>query len=468
MDSPDGEDDRPKLVTGKSRRESGSHTSHTIVEVPTPHGEQSAPGRLKNEDDIPAKPSGGVYLRAKKYLRSRKRGFYKKLWLIVVLDIWISTSIYFGYNTNYVGEEKGVKHANVYLGCRDSYNDVIWMFDGDPEIIESTTYRCPATCLAQTSALVGKDISKLLDGGPLIYGNNEDGYSSDSWICSCAIHSGYSSNYVGGCFKISRPVTVTEISGKTLGGVMSLGKKYPGEESMTVFKFTGGIKSSKCVDYVIAATALNTAITSLVNVLSKNPMLSYMFSFASAFCNVVLYAGEHNVHWIVASSTRLITCLMYSYFVYSNFSRELFEKYVNSIICTIIYSCVLFVTLHFDTIFFKFKDVKLVDGNYDKATMSVWILMGLAGLIILVKELYYAYKNKKIASYILPYVAFIPVIFVFPGLFGLKFRIHHWLVGFVLLTALRSTDHFTVPVVGLGSGLFVEGIARWGLAPAIE
>lgn len=402
-------------------------------------------------------------------LSNTARFIYFVLWIVSVLLAGFFSN---GTFLNPGGSgSTGVVH---YADCKSTLEEIETAACGDEDgCIGNLVVRCPAYCLntirTTPDTVYGQSISLLR---PFISGSPSGGYYVGSQTCPAAIHAGVSYQYSGGCFKYRREAKpLAELWGSTRNGAMSVPLDGNGEE-IPVFKFDTGDIAYSCVDLSIFGSLVNGMFTIGLISMELPPFFTYMATSFSSFWTVVLFLGLHQGLWIVSSYTRSMTCMAYLYTVCKLFFREHFKTHKKRPICAFIFTVVINIIIHIDIIGYKLKFFKIQQGRMlvpgaENASIALIVGVILGLLILITKESLSLYRRGALIKYLSCYaIVTLSAIFL-PGLFGLKFRIHHWMLGLYILPLIQSGDPLSSAVMGIATGLFVQGIARYDLRPPV-
>jgi hypothetical protein len=301
---------------------------------------------------------------------------------------------------------------------------------------------------------------------PFVVGDKT--YRGDSWICPSAIHAGVISARSGGSVvivpKFNDPPSMT-FRGVEMNGIHSM--EFNGSYPLT-FEFKPVLSAKFCEDNVIPASIYFYSLLPLL--LLGDPSLyhwfmanaGYFFFFivflsvdsqksdsfvSSAFGQVIPFgACAHLIAMYIVPRVLPATPLAYSFdlivFFYIPTVLLLFIELFQSFLPPITLSSAIFASPSQFSFF-----------------LLLIILLGFCALM----QLNILRKSGMLISLAKWYLPCCAVFFlVFPAL-DFSPHIHHYFVGLTLMPFVRTPTHFSMACFGALWGMFIHGVARWGM-----
>ncbi|QPG74671.1 hypothetical protein FOA43_002003 [Brettanomyces nanus] len=112
---------------------------------------------------------------------------------------------------------------------------------------------------------------------------------------------------------------------------------------------------------------------------------------------------------------------------------------------------------------FTLKDIAAMPGSV--TTTILLLLLILTGTVIQAHQLW---KAGRLRNYIIGYCTLGLSIIGLSHIHGLQLRIHHYIIGLVLIPGTKTRGYTAFLFQGLLLGLIVNGVARWGFASIEE
>jgi hypothetical protein len=341
----------------------------------------------------------------------------------------------------------------------------------------SFAFRCPGDCkkrmVLNPRAVGAQEIvyRPLVIGGP-----PEDDYSGtpvyrgDSFICGAAIHAGVIDNAVGGCGVVSLVGQQKNFNSTMQHGITSVGfdSYFP-----LSFTFLTGIDCD-AKDMRWPLLAVSMIFTVLLSLFTTSPAVFFFSMFTGIFVHVGFASDPPNYNSV------------------AGLVSNLFGKYLPACFCAfVIYRYCVRRTLHGLTAQID-KTILWLGGCWFGALSNItldWIPIQrltahdleqqpgaklALGLIIIMlicivaQQIYYFRLEGRFRRYIAFYAMLVAAILITLAIPGLNLRIHHYILGLLLLP---GTGMQTRPVLfyqGLLMGLFINGIARWGFDSILQ
>lgn len=398
------------------------------------------------------------------WLRERNLKHQKIVeWVYVILCICVIRLVF----ANLVFPHQDVQ----LIGCGDS--DVVWKGRMDEcgvlaeNCIEKFTnhekvkVRCSAFCRNAGKAWeVIRYADKTVQYEPLlIHGapdeNGDFVYRADSFPCMAGIELGYVSELWGGSIELE------------LDNSWSKSKDFDADfpANFKVKPLKGGH------DLFIGGIITGVILTIGTIFLVFNEVLFYFSIFGIVYTTVVLCGDppvdvsdlDSSLELISIWIQRLVplTCLVW-----------LVRGKYKTLVSRATWIMGLWVTSLDNLTFEQLPIDRLVWDDIKNEKGGVVAVVGVLLLVIscAIYQAWILYLEGKLNKYVINYSIGL-ILFIIIGNFhssGLTLRIHHWVIGLVLIWGCREVPPSSTLLHGLCLGLIINGIGRWGFASLLE
>ncbi|KAF1997981.1 hypothetical protein P154DRAFT_536634 [Amniculicola lignicola CBS 123094] len=350
-------------------------------------------------------------------------------------------------------------------------------FDGS-----SFAFSCPADC-ARVKVLNPRTIGdEQIIYRPLVVGGTPNAsqadelfYRGDSFICGAAIHAGVIRNKGGGCGVLSLAGERAGFGSAARNGILSVGfdSIFPLSFNFNREKRVAA-SSSKCRDPRWKLLILSAIFTVLFSFFTYTPVLFFVPIFIITYFQVALASDPPPYYdYPSAVSTAIgsflpaafIAVLLYR-FVIRNTLRNLKAQVEKTVLWVggIWAGALSNVTL--DMIPIQRLTPHDLNQQPGAITALVFIVLALVGI-----ALYQAwcFRNEgRLPRYLGLYAILGISLLVMLAIPGLDLRIHHYVLGLLLLPGTALQTRPSLLYQGLLVGLFINGIARWGFASVLQ
>ena len=373
----------------------------------------------------------------------------------------------------------GEGHHVVNLDCVDTFwrrrNDCgLNGIDCQPFSNSSLTFRCPAGC-ASVQVLNPRAVGSLeVNYRPLVIGT--DVYRGDSFICGSALHAGLISDEHGGCGRVSLVGRWNNYPSVERNGITPIWFDSYFPASFTI----SGDPRLKCQGEsgvtLLLASVLFTATLSLF---TTSPLWFFFPTFIAGFIHVAFvsdqpYASFHNTSVLPDHAStfaeRFLPATFCAVILYQTCVRRTLLGLEAHMEKTILWlggfwfgalSNITFGWLPIQRL--RAHDLEQQPG----AKLSLAILIGVI-VLVAAQQIYYFWLEGRLLRYLGLYGLFILGILICLTLPSLELRIHHYVVGLLLLPGTSLQTRPSLLYQGLLLGIFVNGVARWGFASVLE
>jgi hypothetical protein len=341
----------------------------------------------------------------------------------------------------------------------------------------SFAFRCPGDCkkrmVLNPRAVGAQEIiyRQLVIGGPS--DDKPDAaaiYRGDSFICGAAIHAGVINNAVGGCGVVSLAGKQRNYNSTFRNGITSIGfdSYFP-----LSFTFLSGINcDAKDMRWPLLAISLIFTVT--LSLFTTSPAVFFFSMFTGIFVHVGFASDPPNYYNTADLLSNLLGKFLPACFcafvIYKYCVKRTLQGLRAQIDKTILwlggcwFGALSNVTLDWIPIQ-RLNGHDLEQQPGAKLALALIVIM-LA--CIVVQQVYNFRLEGRLIRYLGLYGLFLAAILFSLLLPGLSLRIHHYILGLLLLP---GTSMQTRPVLfyqGLLVGFFINGIARWGFDSVLQ
>lgn len=436
--------------SGYSHFLSGPHPSRPQKIRPFLPSIQEAPARLLN-----------------KILARRD---YRSLFLNAVLVIWLLLFVGFLSTELPTADEDGKYVVN--LDCTDS----LWRrkngcgingVNCHPFKNSSFAFRCPSKCadvqLLNPHAVGAYDANYR----PLVVGS--ENYRGDSFVCASAIHAGIFGNRSGGCGRVELVGGQENFTSTTSHGIESIA--FDSDFPLS-FKFAEDEGDPKCSteprSALLAVSLVTTTILSLFSTQSKIffPIFSIIFAHVS-FVSDPPKASYRNItvlpDHVSMFARRLLPAFFVAVIIWMTVVKRTLSGLDAPIEKTILWLGGFWIGALSNYTFHWIPISRLTPHDLEQqpgAKLALAVIVGVL-LLIALGQMYYLWCERRLLRYIGLYGLFVIAILVCLSIPGVNLRIHHYIIGLLLLPGTSMQTRPSLLYQGILLGLFVNGIARW-------
>lgn len=398
------------------------------------------------------------------------RSEYQSLFLNVVLVVWLL--LFIELLATELPTVDGSGKYVVNLDCTDS----LWKrknecgIDGmncHPFSNKSFAFRCPPKCadvqLLNPHAVGAYDANYR----PLVVGSEK--YRGDSFICASAIHSGIVNDHAGGCGRINLVGENSGFESTTSHGIKSI--PFDSEFPLS-FDFTSakddGFKCSSEPRSALIVSLLATIVLSLFSSKSKIffPILVIIFAHVS-FVSDPPRASYRNItvlpNHLSNFAKRLLPALFTAVVIWMTAVKHTLSGLDAPIEKTILWLGGFWIGALSNYTFDWIPISRLTAHDLEQqpgAKVALAIIIGVVA-VIAVGQIYCFWLEGRLVTYLALYGLFLFGIVFCLAIPGVNLRIHHYIIGLLLLPGTSMQTRPSLLYQGILLGLFVNGIARW-------
>ncbi|KAG0671036.1 hypothetical protein C6P45_001323 [Maudiozyma exigua] len=426
--------------------------------------------------------------------------------LIVYCALWIGTNFFFLYPhfvfqgyfiPDNIGQEKIPVislDCNSYLNWEGT-NNACGLFGEDCQPFKNKDYyiKCPALCdmggIAYSAVAVGskrvKYTNYIIGGGALPdWEDRSDSmyskpYRADSYPCASAVHLGLISPLTGGCAKVSMTGAQTSFpSAEGESGMdwsVNFGSFFP--SSFSFKAVTQGYLTS-CLDPRFPILTLNFLYGVPVFYLYES-LYGYWTTVLSAYWTLVLVLDPpllvetlnmETVYSLFSVAFQRLLPLCFILYVMWKIAVKRTLENGSPVLKMIVWyplfwlgvmNNVTFDRLPVDRL--NLSDLKEQQGAFVAVSAIISTI-----IVCAIIQAYMLWKSGRFRKYFKIYICFIVGIAFLGSMPGLNLRIHHYILGMVLVPGCATRSLTAYLFQGILIGLIISGVGRWDFASIVE
>lgn len=411
-----------------------------------------------------------------------------RFWLLVLLYAsWLLVFSLVLWKSSVAAKIPGYGNP-IRLSCGARYwgNGNSCGIDGNecrPFANSTLAFRCPADCHKYINAnhhAVGDQDTRyapIIVGGPTDMQTGLEGeivenavYRSDSFICASAVHAGFISDSTGGCGVLSLTGEQSPFTGSTRHGFTSLSfdSYFP-----HTFAFLTGTKTT-CRDLRWPALAPTLIFTILLSLFTTSPAIHFWSIFIALFFHVSLVSDppSQTTYYGLLSIAfgRFLPACFCAWVTYQYTVRRSLLNLTAQIEKTVLWLGAAWVGALNNYTFDRIPIQRLTahDLRAQPGAIPALISIVLAIFLIALGQAWAFRVEGRMPRYLAIYGIFVGSILLMLAIPGLNLRIHHYILGLVLIPGTSFQNRPSLVYQGLLLGLFINGVARWGFASILE
>ncbi|KAF9734469.1 hypothetical protein PMIN06_002415 [Paraphaeosphaeria minitans] len=436
--------------------------------------------RLKGPDSLQIQTINPFFAKAQEFLpvwlnRRFPERRQKALLLGGILGIWVIAFIISLSAQLPVTNGSGIPVTN--LDCVDT----LWKHKNEcgidginchPFSNSSFSFNCPAKC-ASVKVLNPRAVGPLdVNYRSLVIG--DETYRGDSFICASAIHAGVISNN-GGCGRVTLLGRRDNYSSVERHGIRSIpfDSYFP-----LAFTVTSDF-SIKCPsDPRNALLFLDILVTALLSIFTASPTV-FLPIFIIVFAHVAFASDPPSASYrnttvlpdhIASFAKRLLPALFCAVIIYRTTVRRTLHGLTAHVEKTFLWLGGFFFGALSNYTFDWIPIQRLTAHDLEQQPgAKVALAMILVVLVaIIAGQIYYFWLEGRLLRYLALYGLFLSGILVCLTIPGVSLRIHHYIIGLLLLPGTSMQTRPSLVYQGILLGLFVNGIARWDFDSVLQ
>ncbi|KAJ4360096.1 uncharacterized protein N0V89_000655 [Didymosphaeria variabile] len=336
----------------------------------------------------------------------------------------------------------------------------------------SFPFKCPAKC-ASVKVLNPRAVGPLdVNYRSLVVGNNP--YRGDSFICASAIHAGVVGDN-GGCGRVTLLGRHDNYTSRESHGIESI----PFDSYFPMAFAVTSDPDTKCPsDPRNALLYLDVSVTALLSIFTAAPAIFFPI-FIIIFAHVAFgsdppSASYHNTtvlpDHISMFAKRLLPALFCAVIIYRTTVRRTLHGLTAHVEKTVLWLGGFFLGALSNYTFDWIPIQRLTAHDLEQqAGAKVALAAILVVLVaIIAGQIYYFWLEGRLLRYLALYGLFISGILVCLVIPGVSLRIHHYIIGLLLLPGTSLQTRPSLVYQGILLGLFVNGIARWDFDSVLQ
>lgn len=340
------------------------------------------------------------------------------------------------------------------------------------------TFRCPANCkrviVANPHAVGDREVNykPLVVGGPTDPKNSVETafYRADSFICGAAIHSGFISNSEGGCGVLSLDGEKEEFPSVKANGIQSTGFDSYFPRSFSFVKGT----AAKCQDLRWPLLGVSVTFTVLLSLFTTSPGIFFWSLYIGLFFHVALVSdppGLNDYYGLVSLALgRFLPASFCAYAIYRYCVIRQLSGLTAQVEKTVLWLGACWVGCLNNYTFDKIPIQRLTpdDIKAQPGAVPALIIVVLTIFSIALGQAWAIRREGRMRRYLVVYGIFVLGILILLAIPKMKLRIHHYILGLLLIPGTAMQNRPSMLYQGLLLGLFINGIARWGFDSILQ
>ncbi|KAF2646761.1 hypothetical protein P280DRAFT_416312 [Massarina eburnea CBS 473.64] len=342
----------------------------------------------------------------------------------------------------------------------------------------SMTFRCPANCKRVQLLNPHAVGDQVLNYRPLVVGGPTDEdeslentyYRADSFICGAAIHAGFINDASGGCGVLSFNGEKSNYPSVNRNHITSIAFDSYFPRS---FSFLGGT-ASKCRDLRWPLLGVSLTFTILLSLFTSSPPVFFSSIFLGIFFHVALASDPPNLtdYYAIVSIAlgRFLPASFCMFAVYRFFVRRTLQGLHAQIEKTILWLGGCWIGALNNYTFDKIPIERLTpsDIKQQPGAIPALIIIVLTLFVIAIGQAWCLRVEGRLPKYITIYGIYIAVLLALVAIPKMNVRIHHYILGLLLVAGTSMQTRPSLLFQGILVGLFINGIARWGFDSILQ
>lgn len=396
--------------------------------------------------------------------------------LNAILVVWLL--LFVGFLTTELPTVDGDGKHVVNLDCTDS----LWKRKNEcgieginchPFTNSSFAFRCPSKC-ADVQLLNPHAVGPIdANYRPLVVGTET--YRGDSFVCGSAIHAGVVSSRAGGCGRINLVGEQSDFTSTNSNGIESISfdSRFP-----LSFKVTAG-DDFKCNSEPRSVLLfISLAATTFLSVFSTKSKIFFPI-FVIIFAHVSFVSDPPQASYrnfsvlsdhLSMFAKRLLPALFVAVIIWMIVVKRTLSAINAPFEKTILWLGGFWIGALSNYTFEWIPISRLTAHDLDAqpgAKVALAIIIAVIA-VIAIGQIYYFWLEGRLLKYLGLYGLFIFGIIFCLALPGVNLRIHHYIIGLLLLPGTSMQTRPSLLYQGILLGLFINGIARWDFDSVLQ
>jgi hypothetical protein len=310
-------------------------------------------------------------------------------------------------------------------------------------------------------------------GGPAESGDGlewNSTYRGDSFICAAALHAGIFDDKSGGCAVATLTGTQSSYISTTRNGISSTAfdSTFP-----VSFSFVKGA-TDKCTDLRWQILAVSATFTAIISLFTTSPAVF----FASIFTGIYFHVGLASDPPFQADYYSVLSVILASFLPACFVAFVLFEYAIKRTLTgltaqvekTILWvgACWVGALTNYTFDFIPIQRLTPHDLDQQPGAKAALTIIVIVVLAIVLGQAWCFRQEGRMRRYLALYGLFGVVLLLMAAIPGLSLRIHHYILGMLLIPGTCMQTRFSLVYQGLLVGFFIDGTARWGFASILQ
>ncbi|KAK7187969.1 LCCL domain containing protein [Paraphaeosphaeria sporulosa] len=336
----------------------------------------------------------------------------------------------------------------------------------------SFSFKCPAKC-ASVKVLNPRAVGPVdVNYRPLVIGDGT--YRGDSFICASTIHAGVMTDN-GGCGRVTLLGRRDNFSGTERHGIESI----PFDSYFPLAFAVSSDSSITCSsDPRNVLLFLDILVAALLSIFGASPTVFFPI-FVIIFAHVAFASDPPSASYrnttvlpdhIASFAKRLLPALFCAVVIYRTTVRRTLHGLTAHVEKTFLWLGGFFFGALSNYTFDWIPIQRLTAHDLEQQPGAKFALAIILVVLvaIIAGQIYYFWLEGRLLRYLALYGLFISGILVCLTIPGVSLRIHHYIIGLLLLPGTSIKTRPSLVYQGILLGLFVNGIARWDFDSVLQ
>lgn len=339
----------------------------------------------------------------------------------------------------------------------------------------SFAFRCPASCLSEevlnVRAVGAQDViyEPLVVGGPTPGEASTFSYRGDSFICSSAIHAGVITNGKGGCGVVSLIGQQSDYPSVSQNGISSIGF-----DSYFPSSFTFQSTTASCRDLSWDLLAVSVVYTTILSLSTRSASVFFYSTVIGCYLQAALATdtpSDSDVATLVSTAMgNLLPALFIAMVMYKLYIRRTLHDLTAQFEKTVLWLGPCWVATLADYTFELIPLSRLTahDIRQEPGALASLIIIVLVIFLVFVGQAWAFRREGRLLRYLGLYICLGITIGLLAAIPQEDLRIHHYILGLLLLPGTSLQTRPSLVYQGILVGLFINGVAKWGFDAILQ
>ena len=339
-------------------------------------------------------------------------------------------------------------------------------------------FQCPPACAGQqvwNPHTVGDQeivYKQLVVGGASSQLDPSLIYRADSSICQAAIHAGVLTNSRGGSVVLRLLGTHSNFEAADRNGVRSVGFDADFPKAFSFVSLSSSEIGANDIRWPMLV--FSVFATTLISIITRSAAAFFAPTFMILFMHVIFVSDQPELptfaELLAVSAERFLPASLAAYVMYYFCVRPQLSDLTSHLDKTVLWlGAAWFGALenytldHLPLRRLTPSDLRSQPGAVLALTTVVILI-----LFIAVGQIYYLRQEGRLIRYLKVYTCMAGMLVCAAAIPGVHLRIHHYILGLLLLPGTAIQTRPSLLYQGLLVGLFINGVARWGFASILQ